>query len=92
MGAELRLELLAAAQGDELGGLAERGGGGAGPPPGPAPPEGVGLGGCAGHWARTLPIARGKGVMFNDLLEVDWAHGSPVNLNLDTCVKLRVAP
>jgi len=55
-------------------------------------PECVGIGGCAGHWAKTLPIARGKGVMFNDLLEVDWAHGSPVNLNLDTCVKLRIAP
>ena len=55
-------------------------------------PECVGIGGCAGHWAKTLPIAQGKGVMFNDLLEVDWAHGSPVNLNLDTCVKLRIVP
>jgi anaerobic selenocysteine-containing dehydrogenase len=55
-------------------------------------PESVGIGGCAGHWAKTLPIALGKGVMFNDLLEVDWAHGSPVNLNLDTCVKLRIVP
>jgi molybdopterin-containing oxidoreductase family molybdopterin binding subunit len=55
-------------------------------------PEGVGIGGCAGHWAKTLPIAAGKGVMFNDLLEVDWQHGSPVNLNLDTCVKLRIVP
>lgn len=53
-------------------------------------PEAVGIGGCAGHWARTLPIARGKGVMFNDLLEVDWEHGSPANLNLDTCAKLRI--
>ncbi len=55
-------------------------------------PEGVGIGGCAGHWVKTLPVARGKGVMFNDLLEVDWEHGSPVNLNLDTCVKLRIVP
>ncbi len=55
-------------------------------------PETVGIGGCAGHWAKTLPIAAGKGVMFNDLLEVDWQHGSPVNLNLDTCVKLRIVP
>ena len=53
-------------------------------------PDCVGVGGCAGHWAKTLPIARGKGIMFNDLLEVDWDHGSPVNLNLDTCVKLRI--
>jgi molybdopterin-containing oxidoreductase family molybdopterin binding subunit len=55
-------------------------------------PEGVGIGGCAGHWAKTLPIAAGKGVMFNDLLEIDWQHGSPVNLNLDTCVKVRIVP
>jgi molybdopterin-containing oxidoreductase family molybdopterin binding subunit len=55
-------------------------------------PECVGVGGCAGHWARTLPVARGKGVFFNDLLEIDWAHTSPVNLNLDTCVKLRIVP
>jgi hypothetical protein len=53
-------------------------------------PDCVGIGGCAGHWAKTLPIAQGKGIMFNDLLEVDWDHGSPVNLNLDTCVKLRI--
>jgi molybdopterin-containing oxidoreductase family molybdopterin binding subunit len=55
-------------------------------------PEGVGVGGCAGHWAKTLPVARGKGVFFNELLEIDWAHTSPVNLNLDTCVKLRIVP
>ena len=55
-------------------------------------PECVGVGGCAGHWAKTLPVARGKGVFFNELLEIDWEHTSPVNLNLDTCVKLRIAP
>lgn len=55
-------------------------------------PEAVGIGGCAGHWAKTLPVARGKGVFFNELLEVDWEHTSPVNLGLDTCVKLRVVP
>ncbi|MBI4594154.1 MAG: molybdopterin-dependent oxidoreductase [Candidatus Rokubacteria bacterium] len=55
-------------------------------------PECVGVGGCAGHWTTTLPIARGKGVFFNELLEIDWEHTSPVNLNLDTCVKLRIVP
>jgi molybdopterin-containing oxidoreductase family molybdopterin binding subunit len=55
-------------------------------------PECLGVGGCAGHWAKTLPIARGKGVFFNELLEIDWAHMSPANLNLDTCVRLRIAP
>jgi molybdopterin-containing oxidoreductase family molybdopterin binding subunit len=55
-------------------------------------PEGLGVGGCAGHWAKTLPVARGKGIFYNELLEIDWEHTSPVNLNLDTCVKLRVVP
>ncbi|MBI2203042.1 MAG: molybdopterin-dependent oxidoreductase [Candidatus Rokubacteria bacterium] len=55
-------------------------------------PEGLGVGGCAGHWASTLPVARGKGVFFNELLEVDFDHSSPVNQNLDTCVKLRIVP
>ena len=50
------------------------------------------MGGCAGHWAATLPVARDKGVFFNQLLEIDWEHASPVNLNLDTCVKLRIVP
>ncbi|MBI2370299.1 MAG: molybdopterin-dependent oxidoreductase [Deltaproteobacteria bacterium] len=53
-------------------------------------PEGVGVGACAGHWAEGMPIAKGKGVFINDLLEVDLAHASPVNLNLDLCVKVRV--
>ena len=39
-----------------------------------------------------MPIAKGKGVFFNDLLELDAAHVSPVNLNLDLCAKVRVTP
>ncbi|MFQ5848015.1 MAG: molybdopterin-dependent oxidoreductase [Candidatus Methylomirabilales bacterium] len=53
-------------------------------------PEGVGISACAGHWTRHQPIAQGKGVFFNDLLEVDYKHTSPVNLNLDLCAKVRV--
>jgi molybdopterin-containing oxidoreductase family molybdopterin binding subunit len=53
-------------------------------------PEGVGIAACAGHWSRHQPIARDKGVFFNDLLEVDFAHTSPVNLNLDLCARVRV--
>ena len=56
-------------------------------------PEGLGIAGCAGHWAKNgMPIARGKGVFFNDLLELDAAHSSPINLNLDLCAKVRVTP
>ena len=38
------------------------------------------------------PVAKGKGVFFNDLLELDWDHASPVNINLDFCVKVSVMP
>ena len=54
-------------------------------------PEGLGIAGCAGHWAKRMPIAEGKGVFFNDLLDVDFKHVSPVNLNLDLCVKVKVS-
>ncbi len=55
-------------------------------------PEGLGIAGCAGHTSEGMPVARGKGVAFNELLEIDWAHVSPVNLNLDLCVRVRVSP
>ncbi len=53
-------------------------------------PEGLGVAACAGHWAKGMPRAKGKGVLFNDLLEVDWEHSSPSNLNLDLCAKVKV--
>ena len=53
-------------------------------------PEGLGIAACAGHWGDGMPIARGKGVFFNDLLELDRNHASPVNMNLDLCVRVKV--
>jgi anaerobic selenocysteine-containing dehydrogenase len=53
-------------------------------------PEGLGIGACAGHWSNGMPIAKGKGVFFNELLEIDWKHSSPVNLNLDLCAKVKI--
>jgi len=35
-------------------------------------------------------VAKGKGVFFNELLELDFAHASPQNLNLDLCAKVKV--
>ena len=55
-------------------------------------PEGLGIGACAGHWSDGMPVAKGKGVFYNELLEVDWEHSSPVNLNLDLCVRVKVTP
>jgi molybdopterin-containing oxidoreductase family molybdopterin binding subunit len=54
-------------------------------------PEGLGVGACAGHWAETMPMAKGKGVLFNDLLEVDFPHSSPSNLNMDLCAKVKIS-
>jgi molybdopterin-containing oxidoreductase family molybdopterin binding subunit len=53
-------------------------------------PEGLAIGACAGHWAKTMPMAMGKGVFFNDLLETDFAHSSPSNLSLDICAKVKI--
>jgi molybdopterin-containing oxidoreductase family molybdopterin binding subunit len=54
-------------------------------------PEGMAFGACAGHWSEHMPMAKGKGVFFNELLEVDFEHSSPSNLNMDVCVKLKVS-
>ena len=53
-------------------------------------PEAVGIAANAGHWSKHQPIAKGKGIFFNDLLEIDFEHTSPVNLNLDLCAKVKV--
>jgi molybdopterin-containing oxidoreductase family molybdopterin binding subunit len=54
-------------------------------------PEGLGIAAMCGHWTDGMPMAKGKGVFFNDLLELDRAQSSPANLNLDLCAKVRVA-
>ena len=55
-------------------------------------PEGIGIAAMCGHWSDGMPIAKGKGVFFNELLELDWEHVSPVNNNLDLCAKVRIVP
>jgi len=55
-------------------------------------PEGLGIAGNAGHWSEGMPVAKGKGVHFNEMLEIDWNHVSPVNLNLDLCARVKVTP
>jgi anaerobic selenocysteine-containing dehydrogenase len=54
-------------------------------------PEGLGIAACAGHWGDGMPVAKGKGVFFNDFIELDWEHVSPLNLSLDICAKVRVS-
>jgi molybdopterin-containing oxidoreductase family molybdopterin binding subunit len=54
-------------------------------------PEAIGVGLTGGHWANGMPLAKGKGVLFNELLEMDWEHTDPVSLNLDLCAKVKIA-
>lgn len=53
-------------------------------------PEGVGVAALAGHWSKDQPIALGKGVFYNDLIEIDYNHFDPGNLNLDLCAKVKI--
>lgn len=53
-------------------------------------PEGLGVAALCGHWSRNQPVARGKGVFYNDLIEIDYAHMDPGNLNMDLCAKVKV--
>ena len=53
-------------------------------------PEGLGIAAMCGHWSDGMPVAKGKGVFFNDLLDLDRQHVSPANLNLDLCAKVKV--
>ena len=53
-------------------------------------PEGLGIAALAGHWGDGMPMAKGKGVFYNELLELDYEHCNPVNLNLDLCVRVKV--
>jgi molybdopterin-containing oxidoreductase family molybdopterin binding subunit len=54
-------------------------------------PQAVAIMGTAGHWAPGLPIARGKGVHFNSLMELRWDECDPISLSYETCVKVKVS-
>jgi molybdopterin-containing oxidoreductase family molybdopterin binding subunit len=53
-------------------------------------PDCVQMMGVAGHWAKGLPIARGKGVNFNSLLELRFSDLDPICATLDPLVKVKV--
>jgi len=54
-------------------------------------PEGLGIAALCGHWAKGMPVAEGKGIFYNELLELDWEYVNPVNLTLDLCSKVKVS-
>jgi len=54
-------------------------------------PECVGIGGTFGHWAKNLPIARGKGVSYNELLpSPSLARIDTVSGQIDMCVRVKI--
>jgi len=53
-------------------------------------PEQLAIAACAGHWTKYQPIARDKGVFFNDLVIMDVEHTDPLTLNQDICVKVKI--
>ncbi len=53
-------------------------------------PQTIGIAACSGHWAKGLPIAKGKGTNFDNLLELDLKHSDPVSLNIETAVRVKV--
>jgi molybdopterin-containing oxidoreductase family molybdopterin binding subunit len=44
----------------------------------------------SGHWSDGMPVAKGKGVFFNELLEIDLEHSDPVTLCLELTVPLKI--
>ncbi|HEX9909202.1 MAG TPA: molybdopterin-dependent oxidoreductase [Thermoplasmata archaeon] len=53
-------------------------------------PDHVAIAACAGHWAKGQPIAKGKGVFFNELIEVDKEHTCPLSLGQDICTRVKL--
>jgi molybdopterin-containing oxidoreductase family molybdopterin binding subunit len=52
----------------------------------------LGIAALCGHWSEHMPVAKGKGVFYNDLLELGWENMNPVSLSLDLCAKVKVTP
>jgi len=50
----------------------------------------VSIAACSGHWAKGMPIAQGKGVNFDTLLEIDLKHVDPISLNLETAARVKL--
>ena len=53
-------------------------------------PQCIGIAATAGHWVKGQPIAYGKGVNFNVLMELDLEHSDPTSLNIETSAKVKI--
>ena len=43
-----------------------------------------------GHWGEHMPIAKGKGAFFNDLVMMDEPHTDPLTLGQDICCRVKI--
>lgn len=53
-------------------------------------PKVVGTFGNGGGWAKRRPIAAGKGVHSNSLIQHDWSMLDPISGQIDTCARVRI--
>ncbi len=53
-------------------------------------PHHLAIAAVAGHWGNYMPIAKGKGTFFNDLVEMDLGHTDPLTFNQDICCKVKI--
>jgi len=53
-------------------------------------PQCIGIATTAGHWVKGQTIAYGKGVYFNELMELDLEHCDPVSLSIETSAKVKI--
>ncbi len=53
-------------------------------------PQTLTIMGTAGHWAKGQPIARGKGVNFNSLMEMRYSECDPISFSLEVLVKVKL--
>ena len=53
-------------------------------------PEVVGIASCFGHWAKGLPVARGKGPHFGTLVPFGLDHLDMVSCRIDSCARVKV--
>ncbi len=54
-------------------------------------PEVVGIAGHFGHWAKRMPISKGKGVAYNPLLPHNLENMDKISTAMDNCVPIRVS-
>jgi anaerobic selenocysteine-containing dehydrogenase len=53
-------------------------------------PHHLSVAAICGHWGEYMPIAKGKGTFFNDLVMMDKDHTDPLTLNQDICCRVKI--